>query len=128
MRKFQLDGLRFILFLLVFATHYSSNPLSLGYLGYALPVFFVMSGFLITNVLLSAEDSSLITRLRIFYIRRILRICPAYYLVVVLLIAMDSLSYPNHKIIGGQPNDEKISARRPQVYFIPVGLRDTLFE
>ncbi len=96
MRKFHLDGLRFILFLLVFATHYSSNPLSLGYLGYALPVFFVMSGFLITNVLLSAEDSSLITRLRIFYIRRILRICPAYYLVVILLIAMDSLSYPNH--------------------------------
>lgn len=96
MRKLQLDGLRFILFLMVFATHYSPNPLEVGYLGYALPVFFVMSGFLITNVLLSADDPSLLTKLKIFYIRRILRICPAYYLVVILLIAMGALTYPGH--------------------------------
>ncbi|MGH8593899.1 MAG: acyltransferase family protein [Gammaproteobacteria bacterium] len=94
MRKEQLDGLRFVLLLMVFATHYAPNPLSVGYLGYALPVFFVMSGFLITNVLLSADAPSVATRLKTFYLRRILRICPAYYLVVGLLIAMGSLSYP----------------------------------
>lgn len=94
MRKEQLDGLRFLLFLLVFATHYAPNPLSVGYLGYALPVFFVMSGFLITNVLLSADAPSMTTRLKTFYLRRILRICPAYYLVVAVLIAMGSLSHP----------------------------------
>lgn len=79
---------------MVFATHYAPNPLSVGYLGYALPVFFVMSGFLITNVLLSADQPSLWGKLKTFYLRRILRICPAYYLVVGLLIVMDSLSYP----------------------------------
>lgn len=94
MRKEQLDGLRFVLFLMIFATHYAPNPLSVGYLGYALPVFFVMSGFLITNVLLSADQPSLGGKLKVFYLRRILRICPAYYLVVGLLIVMGSLSYP----------------------------------
>lgn len=96
MRKLQLDGLRFVLFILVFATHYAPNPMKVGYFGYALPVFFVMSGFLITNVLLSADDPSLLTKLKIFYFRRILRICPAYYLVVFLLIALGGLSYPIH--------------------------------
>ncbi len=96
MRKHQLDGLRFVLFLMVFATHYVPNPVKVGYLGYALPVFFVMSGFLITNVLLSADDPSLFNRLKVFYIRRILRICPAYYLVVFLLIVMGKLTYPGH--------------------------------
>jgi peptidoglycan/LPS O-acetylase OafA/YrhL len=96
MRKHQLDGLRFLLFLLVFATHYVPNPLSVGYLGYALPVFFVMSGFLITNVLLSTNHPSLWTRLKVFYSRRILRICPAYYLAVGLLIAEGALIYPGH--------------------------------
>ncbi|MGH8536002.1 MAG: acyltransferase family protein [Gammaproteobacteria bacterium] len=94
MRKLQLDGLRFVLFLMVFATHYAPNPFDVGYLGYALPVFFVMSGFLITNVLLSADHPSLLTNLKVFYTRRILRICPAYYLVVLLLIGMEALTYP----------------------------------
>lgn len=94
MRKHQFDGLRFVLFLMVFATHYAPNPTKVGYLGYALPVFFVMSGFLITNVLLSANDPSLLTKLKIFYLRRILRICPAYYLVVILLICLGTLTYP----------------------------------
>lgn len=96
MRKFQLDGLRFVLFLMVFATHYAPNPVNVGYLGYALPVFFVMSGFLITNVLLFSDHPSLLTKLKVFYLRRILRICPAYYLVVLLLIALGSLTYPGY--------------------------------
>lgn len=94
MRKRHLDGLRFVLFLMVFATHYASDPLDVGYLGYALPVFFVMSGFLITKVLLSTDHPRLLKRLEVFYVRRILRICPAYYLVVALMIAMGLLSYP----------------------------------
>ncbi len=94
MRKRQLDGLRFVLFLMVFATHYANDPLDVGYLGYALPVFFVMSGFLITNVLLSNEHPRLLKRLEVFYVRRMLRICPAYYLVVLVLIALGLLSHP----------------------------------
>lgn len=94
MRKRQIDGIRFVLFLMVFATHYASDPLDVGYLGYALPVFFVMSGFLITNVLLSTDHPRLLKRLEVFYVRRILRICPAYYLVVLLLVTMGLVNYP----------------------------------
>ncbi len=94
MRKYQLDGIRFILFLMVYTTHYHPMPLKVDYFGYALPVFFVMSGFLITNVLLSATAPTLLGKLKIFYIRRILRICPAYYVVVLALIIIGSLSYP----------------------------------
>lgn len=94
MRKYQLDGIRFVLFLMVFATHYHPMPLKIAYFGYALPVFFVMSGFLITNVLLSANDPTLGGKLKIFYGRRILRICPAYFVVVLLLIGLGALTYP----------------------------------
>ncbi|MCI0733279.1 MAG: acyltransferase [Methylococcaceae bacterium] len=94
MRKYQFDGIRFVLFLMVFATHYHPMPLRVAYLGYALPVFFVMSGFLITNVLLSADDPSLSAKLKTFYARRILRICPAYFVVVLLLISLGAVTYP----------------------------------
>lgn len=83
-----------MLFLMVFTTHYYPLPAKVDYLGYALPVFFVMSGFLITNVLLSSDDPSLLGKLKTFYLRRILRICPSYYLVVALLIAAGTLTYP----------------------------------
>lgn len=94
MRKHQLDGIRFVLFLLVFTTHYHPMPLKVSYFGYALPVFFVMSGFLITNVLLSANNPTLGGKLKTFYARRILRICPSYFVVVSLLIGLGALTYP----------------------------------
>jgi len=92
MRRYQFDGLRFFLFMCVFTTHHF--PTRVEYLGYALPVFFVMSGFLITQVLLSADDPGLLARLRVFYLRRILRIFPAYYTFVALLLVFGSLSFP----------------------------------
>jgi peptidoglycan/LPS O-acetylase OafA/YrhL len=94
MRKHQLDGIRFVLFLMVFTTHYHPMPLQVAYFGYALPVFFVMSGFLITNVLLSTNDPTLAGKLKTFYARRILRICPSYFVVVSLLIGLGALTYP----------------------------------
>jgi len=92
MRRHQLDGLRFFLFIFVFLTHHF--PQELEFFGYALPVFFVMSGFLITKVLLLDDQPTLLGKLRVFYVRRILRIFPAYYLVVGLLWAYGSLSFP----------------------------------
>ena len=91
-RKPQLDGLRWFLFVLVFVVHH--YPDKFDYFGYALPVFFVLSGFLITRVLLASEQLGTRDGLKHFYIRRSLRIFPAYYAVVIVLWLTGSLSFP----------------------------------
>lgn len=54
----------------------------IGKLGVVL--FFVLSGFLITFLLLTEEASTEIIQIKHFYIRRILRIWPLYFLIVTL--------------------------------------------
>ncbi len=82
-----LDGLRGLTMLMVIFTHL--NVLSSGWLG--LESFFVLSGFLITRILLSDRESSegLGPYFRRFYIRRLLRVFPIYYayLLAVLVVA-----------------------------------------
>jgi peptidoglycan/LPS O-acetylase OafA/YrhL len=46
-------------------------------------LFFVLSGFLITYLLLTEKEKSGTIKIRYFYIRRILRIWPLYYLIVL---------------------------------------------
>lgn len=75
-----LDGLRAVAILLVFAYH--SHMIEFGWAGVQL--FFVLSGFLITGILLDMKDS-LSTReyFTKFYGRRFLRIFPLYYFYLV---------------------------------------------
>lgn len=80
-----LDGLRGIAILLVFIHHlqhfaFQSNPaiLTAGFLG--VDVFFVLSGFLITCLLLEEWDTSGSISLPNFYMRRFLRLMPALIL------------------------------------------------
>lgn len=69
-----LDGLRGVALLLVMAYH--GNLLGFGWLGVQL--FFVLSGFLITRVLLRDSNAHRGAQLRAFWLRRVLRIAPAY--------------------------------------------------
>ena len=71
-----LDGLRAVAAFLVVFYHLGMNwaPGGLGVL-----TFFVLSGFLITWLLLKEEDKSGKISLKLFYIRRSLRIFPAFY-------------------------------------------------
>ena len=80
-----LDGLRAIAFLLVFAFH--TDYLQFGWVGVSL--FFVLSGFLITGILLDMKKT-LATRDYFFkfYGRRFLRIFPLYYFYLILMTAL----------------------------------------
>src|SRR5438034_718829 len=94
-----LDGLRAVSIALVVLGHLCgtsgfalpgsfANTLALGELGVG--VFFVISGFLITKLLLEeAEGTGRISLLR-FYLRRTFRIFPPYYAFILVLIVLDA--------------------------------------
>jgi peptidoglycan/LPS O-acetylase OafA/YrhL len=69
-----LDGLRGIAILLVIAFHYTGQPFGGGY---GVDLFFVLSGFLITTLLLEERGVSGRIRLAGFYARRARRLFPA---------------------------------------------------
>ena len=79
-----LDGLRALALLLVIAAHTRSQlPLQRYFSGgLGVGVFFVLSGFLITILLLREEAASGEVSLGSFYIRRAFRILPPYLLTV----------------------------------------------
>jgi len=94
----ELDGLRGLAILLVVICHYAGaehsslgywtnrvlRALSIGWSG--VDLFFVLSGFLIGGILIDARDSR--RYFRAFYMRRVFRILPIYYLWVVLYAAI----------------------------------------
>lgn len=84
-RNPSLDGLRGLAIALVILYHL--NLVGFGWVGVQL--FFVLSGFLITRLLLALrEQPSLGSYLKIFYGRRALRIFPVYYLYLLLLLLL----------------------------------------
>ena len=85
-----LDGLRAVAFLTVFFFHTRNLPF--GWMGVQL--FFVLSGFLITDILLRMKDQLPRREFFVkFYGRRFLRIFPLYYFYLALLTALIFL-YP----------------------------------
>lgn len=82
-----LDGVRGIAILLVVFFHLpkqagwggatSLTTLPFGWMGVQL--FFVLSGFLITRILVGTKDHGFGSYLKRFYVRRVLRIFPLYY-------------------------------------------------
>jgi peptidoglycan/LPS O-acetylase OafA/YrhL len=87
----QLDGLRCIAVMSVLICHWITYPIvvfiPLGSMGVNL--FFVLSGFLITRILLMSKDenegASMLFPIKQFYKRRTLRIFPIYYLTIFFL-------------------------------------------
>ena len=105
----ELDVFRFIAFMMVFIVHrmdfipidpaqhyWLYNVCLLGDLG--VPVFFLLSAFLITELLFRESDETGAIRLKAFYMRRILRIWPLYFLVFFGLVALNQfLPYAGSK-------------------------------
>jgi peptidoglycan/LPS O-acetylase OafA/YrhL len=80
-----LDGLRAVSMLMIFQVHYLNQlPLSWGWAG--VDFFFVLSGFLITGILYDTRHTE--NRFRNFYARRVLRIFPLYYAVLLAALAL----------------------------------------
>lgn len=91
----QLDSLRAIAVGLVMVEHFAGAtvnsyiPIGAGTLGVG--GFFTLSGFLITGILLESIDRNGGPNLAVwkeFYARRILRLAPAFYLVLLALVAL----------------------------------------
>lgn len=78
-----LDGLRAVAVLSVVGYHYGMFGLDGGFLG--VDLFFVLSGFLITSLLLNEADSTGRVSLKAFWVRRFKRLMPA---ALVMLIAV----------------------------------------
>jgi peptidoglycan/LPS O-acetylase OafA/YrhL len=110
-----LDSIRFIAALMVFLQHAVSpsyeylpikntiwekllNIISSG--GTGVSIFFVLSGFLITYLLISEYELNSKISIKYFYLRRVLRIWPLYFLVV----AFSFLLYPFLKSLIGMNN------------------------
>jgi peptidoglycan/LPS O-acetylase OafA/YrhL len=105
----ELDILRFFAFFAVFVYHVPPGSLfyylqhgALGGFGtagsFGVDLFFTLSGYLITRLLLRERETTGSINLRAFYIRRILRIWPLYffYLASVLLLSrlVPSVGFP----------------------------------
>ncbi|MEJ5026386.1 acyltransferase family protein [Brucella anthropi] len=70
-----LDGLRTVAVMTVFAHHTGLVPMHGGFIG--VDIFFVLSGFLITSILVKERDTSRTISLIRFYFRRSARLLPA---------------------------------------------------
>jgi peptidoglycan/LPS O-acetylase OafA/YrhL len=112
-RLASIDGFRAISILLVLGSHLAANssvPFGLkkvlaqfcfGDLG--VRMFFVISGFLITYLLLKEKEKNKGVNVKLFYVRRILRIFPVFYAYLFILLWLNlliSLDIPLIKIVS----------------------------
>ena len=111
-----LDGLRGIAIVLVMLHHFTHYEQTTGFDGpiasvlafcwTGVDLFFVLSGFLITGILLDTRDSK--GYFTTFYARRILRIFPLYYLVVFLSFIVLPKFPALYSVLSGVPLAEQV--------------------
>lgn len=94
-RRADIQGLRALAVAAVVAYHVTGWPTG-GYLG--VDVFFVVSGFVITGVLLREREATGRTSLRAFWARRVRRILPLALLVVAVVVLAAPMLYAPAKV------------------------------
>lgn len=134
-----LEGLRFLAFFVVFINHatgslgYNNHSESFGFVrshfflngNLGVSFFFVLSGFLITYLLLKEKELTGTINIRYFYLRRVLRIWPLYFLIVALcLFVFPAL---NSTLPKWFPIGTSISEINPWLYVTFTGNFDYLY-
>jgi peptidoglycan/LPS O-acetylase OafA/YrhL len=94
----ELDALRAFAFLSVFLSHYFMelgwSPRVIYILGHGVDLFFTLSAYLITELLLREKDRFGHIDIKGFYIRRILRIWPLYFAFLAFVLLLKVIAAP----------------------------------
>lgn len=101
----ELDGLRAVAVMLVMAFHSQAPIISGGFLG--VDVFFALSGFLITGILLREIDGIGKIQYRRFYLNRFARLTPPLLLLLALYLLIAPTLWPDY---SGHLRDAMLSA------------------
>jgi peptidoglycan/LPS O-acetylase OafA/YrhL len=88
----QLDGVRAVAMIAVFVHHLFRVKL----LWMGVDLFFVLSGFLITGILLDEKEKKFAGYIGGFYRRRVVRILPPYLMILVITTAVDGVGWLRH--------------------------------
>jgi peptidoglycan/LPS O-acetylase OafA/YrhL len=94
----QLDGLRAVAVLLVFLVHTFPNRMPGGHIG--VDIFFVLSGYLITTILLRERDRTGAISIKSFYLRRTLRLFPALAVLLLIYVSIIPLIWGHDHILA----------------------------
>jgi peptidoglycan/LPS O-acetylase OafA/YrhL len=88
--RYDIQGLRAIAVLAVLIFHINKEWLPGGFIG--VDIFFVISGYLITSIILEQKEANRFSFIN-FYISRIRRIVPAYYALIFVVMLAVSFQY-----------------------------------
>lgn len=117
-----IQGLRAIAVLAVMAFHFNPGWLPGGFVG--VDVFLVISGFLITSILLhkrTQADYSLTATLKYFYTSRFKRIAPAYFVMLVLVALVAAVFFLPQDFYTFKKGLEKAAWFNSNNYFAGFG-------
>jgi peptidoglycan/LPS O-acetylase OafA/YrhL len=85
-RILELDVLRGFAIVLVMGVHVPAYPIWSTFGGFGVDLFFVLSGFLISNLLFTEYRKTADIRFTRFFLRRALKLFPSFYLLLLLTI------------------------------------------
>ena len=113
-----IQGLRGVAVLLVLLCHMGVPGFAGGFIG--VDIFFVISGFVITQTLVTHRTGSLVSQLKFFYQRRILRIVPAATTVLIGTLIASYLILHNQMPTGIFANSQWAALFAGNFYLIHV--------